>query len=380
MIKRTLEAVLKNRVDFKKAIVLLGPRQVGKTTLITGIASTLKEDYLYINGDDPSIRLAWNNPSQAFINNYIGNYKVIVIDEAQRLENIGLSAKMIIDSKKDIQLFLSGSSSLEIASKVNEPLTGRKWEYRLYPLSWAEIKEHFSFAKTILRLDDFLVTGMYPEVITNPENAKEILTNLAGSYLYKDILELGGIRRPDILLKLLQALAWQIGNEVSYNELSQTVSADKATVSEYIDLLEKAFVIFRLNPFARNLRNEISSTRKIYFYDNGVRNTIINNFASASQRNDIGALWENFIISERRKQLAYNGFYGNTYFWRNTAQAEIDYIEEQDGKISAYEFKWSPKAKVSFPRAFLTEYHPPITQAIHRDNYWEWLSPEEKTK
>jgi predicted AAA+ superfamily ATPase len=380
MIKRTLEKVLKNKVDYKKAIVVLGPRQVGKTTLITEIASSLAEDYLYINGDDPSIRLAWNDPSQAFINNYIGTYKVIVIDEAQRLENIGLSAKMIIDAKKDIQLFLSGSSSLEIASKVNEPLTGRKWEYRLYPLSWAEIKDHFSFAKTIPRLDDFLVTGMYPEVITNPQNAKEILTNLAGSYLYKDILELGGVRRPDILLKLLQALAWQVGNEVSYNELAQTVGADKATVSDYIDLLEKAFVVFRLDPFARNLRNEISSTRKIYFYDNGVRNTIINNFAPASQRSDIGALWENFIISERKKQLAYNGFYGNTYFWRNTAQAEIDYIEEQDGKIFAYEFKWNPKAKVRFPKAFLTEYHPPTTQAIHRDNYWEWLSPEEKTK
>jgi len=379
MIKRALEKVLKNKVDYKKAIVLLGPRQVGKTTLITEIASTLAEDYLYINGDDPSVRLAWNNPSQAFINNYIGAYKVIVIDEAQRLENIGLSAKMIIDAKKNIQLFLSGSSSLEIASKVNEPLTGRKWEYRLYPLSWAEIKEHFSFAKTIPRLDDFLVTGMYPEVITNPENAKEILTNLAGSYLYKDILELGGVRRPDILLKLLQALAWQVGNEVSYNELAQTVGADKATVSDYIDLLEKAFVIFRLNPFARNLRNEISSTRKIYFYDNGVRNTIINNFAPASQRSDIGALWENFIISERKKLLAYTGFYGNTYFWRNTAQAEIDYIEEQDGKLFAYEFKWNPKAKVSFPKAFLTEYHPPTTQTIHRDNYWEWLSPEEKS-
>jgi predicted AAA+ superfamily ATPase len=380
MIKRSLERVLKNRVDYKKAIVVLGPRQVGKTTLITEIASTLTKDYLYINGDDPSIRLAWNNPTQAFINNYIGNYKVIVIDEAQRLENIGLSTKMIIDAKKDIQVFLSGSSSLEIASKVNEPLTGRKWEYRLYPFSWTEIKEHFSFAKTTPRLDDFLVTGMYPEVINNPENAKEILTNLAGSYLYKDILELGGVRKPDILLKLLQALAWQVGNEVSYNELAQTVGADKATVNDYIDLLEKAFVIFRLNPFARNLRNEISSTRKIYFYDNGVRNTIINNFAPASQRSDIGALWENFIISERKKQLAYSGSHGNTYFWRNTAQAEIDYIEEQDGKISAYEFKWNPKAKASFPKAFLTEYHPPTTQVVHRDNYWEWLSPEEKAK
>lgn len=221
---------------------------------------------------------------------------------------------------------------------------------------------------------------MYPEVITHPESAREILSNLAGSYLYKDILESGGIRRPDILLKLLQALAWQVGNEVSYNELAQTVGADKTTVNAYIDLLEKSFVIFRLNPFARNMRNEISSTRKIYFYDNGVRNTIINNFAPISQRNDTGALWENFIISERKKQLAYNGFYGNTYFWRNKNQAEIDYIEEQDGKISTFELKWNPKTKVSFPKAFLTAYHPPETKIIHRDNYWEWLSPVETTK
>jgi len=373
MIKRRLEAVLNEKIDYKKAIVVLGPRQVGKTTLMNAIASALASDFLYINGDDPAIRLAWNNPSQAYINNYIGNNKVIVIDEAQRIENIGLSAKMIIDSQKDIQLFISGSSALEIASKINEPLTGRKWEYRLYPLSWFEIKEHFSFAKTVLRLEDFLVTGMYPEVVTNPENAREILSNLAGSYLYKDILELAGIRRPEILLKLLQALAWQVGNEVSYNELAQTVGADKATVSEYLDLLEKAFVIFRLTPFARNLRNEISSTRKVYFYDNGVRNTIINNFAPVSQRSDIGPLWENFIISERKKQLAYTGFYGNTYFWRTTSQAEIDYIEEQDGVITAYELKWNPKAKVSFPSAFLSEYHPLTTKVIHRDNYWETL-------
>jgi predicted AAA+ superfamily ATPase len=373
MIKRGLETVLNGKIDYKKAIVVLGPRQVGKTTLMNAIASALASDFLYINGDDPAIRLAWNNPSQAYINNYIGNNKVIVIDEAQRIENIGLSAKMIIDSQKDIQLFISGSSALEIASKINEPLTGRKWEYRLYPLSWFEIKEHFSFAKTVLRLEDFLVTGMYPEVVTNPENAREILSNLAGSYLYKDILELAGIRKPEILLKLLQALAWQVGNEVSYNELAQTVGADKATVSEYLDLLEKAFVIFRLTPFARNLRNEISSTRKVYFYDNGVRNTIINNFAPVSQRSDIGALWENFIISERKKQLAYTGFYGKTYFWRTTGQAEIDYIEEQDGVIAAYELKWNPKAKVSFPSAFLSEYHPLTTKVIHRDNYWETL-------
>ena len=375
MINRALKPILQHKVDYRKAIVVLGPRQVGKTTLLDEIASTITKDYLYINGDDPAIRLLWNNPTQAFIDNYITGYKVIVIDEAQRLENIGLSAKMIIDAKKDVQLFLSGSSSLEIASRINEPLTGRKWEYRLYPLSWEELKEHFTFAKTLPRLEEFLVTGMYPEVITHQKDAKEILSNLAGSYLYKDILELGGIRRPDILLKLLQALAWQVGNEVSYNELAQTIAADKTTVSDYIDLLEKAFVIFRLTPFARNLRNEISSTRKVYFYDNGVRNTIINNFAPLSQRGDVGALWENFIISERKKQLAYSGFYGNTYFWRTKSQAEIDYIEEQDGKISAYELKWNPRAKAAFPKAFIEEYHPFVTKVIHKENFWEWLGP-----
>ncbi|WP_460765939.1 ATP-binding protein, partial [Niabella terrae] len=199
----------------------------------------------------------WSNPTQAFINRYIGSYKVVVIDEAQRLENIGLSAKMIIDAKKDLQLFISGSSALELANKINEPLTGRKWEYRLYPLSWQEITASLSFARTTPRLEEFLITGMYPEVVTHPQQARELLNNLAGSYLYKDILESGGVRRPEILLRILQALAWQVGHEVSYNELAQTTGADKATVSAYIDLLEKAFVIFRLRPFARNLRNEI---------------------------------------------------------------------------------------------------------------------------
>ena len=298
---------------------------------------------------------------------------MIVIDEAQRLENIGLSAKMIIDTNRNIQLFISGSSALEIASKINEPLTGRKWEYRLYPFSWRELTDQFSFAKVHPRLEEFLITGMYPDVVNNPQSSIETLNNLAGSYLYKDILEIGGVRRPDALLKLLQALAWQVGNEVSYNELAGTVGIDKATVSNYIDLLEKSFVIFRLNPLARNLRNEISTSRKIYFYDNGIRNSIINNFAPIGQRNDIGALWENFIISERKKNLAYSGFYGNTYFWRTVGRAEIDYIEEQDNKLTAYEIKWNSKVKVRFADSFVEKYSPERTAVINSDNYWEFL-------
>lgn len=373
MLKRVIEQEITNRVDFKKAIVLLGPRQVGKTTLITKIAATLDSDYLYLNGDDPATRTLWSNIAQATIFQLIGNHKVIVIDEAQRIENIGLAVKMIVDAKKKIQVLVSGSSALELASTINEPLTGRKWEYHLYPISWGELSDHFSLAKTLPMVENILVRGTYPEVINEPDQAIDVLRNLAGSYLYKDILELQGIRRPELLLKLLQALAWQVGNEVSYQELAQTVGADKNTVSSYIDLLEKAFVVFRLQPFARNQRNEISTSRKIYFYDNGIRNTLINNYAPLAQRNDVGALWENFIICERKKSIEYSGNAATAFFWRNVRQAEIDYIEEQNGALKAFELKWSPQAKYRFPRAFVETYHPVEMAIVHRDNFWEYL-------
>lgn len=373
MIKRLLEKILLDKIDYKKAIIVLGPRQVGKTTLITAIAESLGYGFLSINGDDPAMRLLWGNATQSFINQFIGSHKVVVFDEAQRIKNIGLVLKMIIDERKDVQVLVSGSSALEMANTINEPLTGRKWEYHLYPFSWKEISDHYTFAKALPRLEDLLIKGMYPEVINAPANAKEVLLNLAGSYLYKDILELGSIRKPEILLKLLQALAWQVGSEVSYNELAQTIGADKLTVSAYIDLLEKSFVIFKLHPFARNLRNEINSSRKIYFYDNGIRNTIINNYAPIAQRNDIGALWENFIISERKKTLAYSGFHGNIYFWRNTRQAEVDYVEEQDGRLKVFEVKWNSKKSVRFPKAFMEAYQPEEAHVINRDNFWKFL-------
>lgn len=373
MLKRTIEQVIKAKIDFKKAIILLGPRQVGKTTLITQIAAVLDSNYLYVNADDSATRTLWNNISQATIFQLIGNRKVVVVDEAQRIENIGLAVKMIVDAKKEIQVFVSGSSALELASTINETLTGRKWEFHLYPISWRELSDTFSLATALPMLESLLIKGAYPEVINEPTQAGDVLRNLAGSYLYKDILELQGVRRPELLFKLLQALAWQVGSEVSYQELALTVGADKNTVSSYIDLLEKAFVIFRLPPYARNQRSEISTSRKIYFYDNGIRNTLISNYAPLAQRNDVGALWENFIISERKKLLVYSGSHGAAYFWRNVRQAEVDYLEEEDGVIRAFELKWNPKAKYRFPKAFMEAYRPNETNMIHRDNFWEFL-------
>lgn len=374
MVRRRLKTIIERRIDYKKAIIVLGFRQVGKTTLLSEVVRQMEESVLYINGDDPAARSLWDNPSQALIEQMIGDNKIVFIDEAQRLSNIGVSIKMIIDAENDIQVFISGSSSLDLSDAIAEPLTGRKWEYTLLPFSWNELKKDTSFYETHRRLEQLLITGMYPEIIIRPKEAKELLTNLASSYLYKDILELGGIRKPEVLVKLLRALAWQVGSEVSYNELAQTVGADKVTVTSYIDLLEKAFVIFRLSPFSRNLRNEIKTSRKIYFYDNGVRNVLINNLSPIQQRNDIGALWENFLVSERIKWIMYNQKRGKGYFWRNTNQAEIDYIEENDGVISTFEFKWNPKAKVRFPKSFNEAYHPLKQQVVHRDNYWDWLS------
>lgn len=372
-IKRELFDILIQKTDFKKAIILLGPRQVGKTTLIKRLAEQIQSTYLYLNGDELAVQNAIVSPSLAFLRSYLGNNKVVVIDEAQRIQNIGLTLKLIIDNFNGVQLLVTGSSALELASSINEPLTGRKWEYQLFPLSWSELVNSLGFPKCHASLENYLIFGTYPEIIKSEGREIPVLTNLASSYLYKDLLSFQGIRKPELLNKILQALAWQVGSEVSYNELSQTVQADKQTVQHYMDLLEKAFIIQRLAPFSRNLRGEISTSRKVYFIDNGIRNSIIGNFSPISGRNDIGSLWENYLISERQKLLNYHGFYGKVYFWRSVRGQEIDYIEEIDGKIYPYEFKWNPKAKVKLPSAFIENYSPEPIQVIHRENFWEWL-------
>ena len=373
-IHRILFEVLQSKIDFKKAILLLGPRQVGKTTLVKKLAESISSSFLYLNGDEAIVQHSLTEPSIPFLKSYLGKSKVVVIDEAQRIPTIGLTLKMIVDSFSEIQLIVTGSSSLELSSSINEPLTGRKWEFNMYPLSWSEISNALGMPEAIGSLETYLVFGTYPEVVTQKGNEISVLTNLATSYLYKDLLNFQGIRKPELLNKILQALAWQVGSEVSFNELSRTVQADKVTVSNYIDLLEKAFIIRRLNPFSRNLRSEISSSRKIYFTDNGIRNAIIGNYAPISNRNDVGALWENYLISERQKHLAYHGFYGQTYFWRTVRGQEIDYIEEIDGRIYPFEFKWNPKAKAKIPTTFRETYSSETPLVIHRENFWEWLN------
>ncbi len=373
MINRLLAPVIRKKLGTGKAIIVLGPRQVGKTTLLKGIAEK-KGAYLFLNGDDPVVQQQLEGANTQTLKQIIAKHKLVFLDEAQRIKNAGLTLKLITDQFKNVQLLVSGSSALELANKINEPLTGRKWEYHMYPVSWQEFYNYMGHLDAHKQLEQRLVYGMYPEVITKQGEEREVLQQIAGSYLYKDLLSLGGIRRPDLLDKLLRALAFQVGNEVSYNELSNLLQVDKNTIHSYIQLLEKAYVVFRLQPFSRNLRNEITSSRKIYFYDNGIRNALVANFNPLGLRQDTGALWENFLVSERMKLLHYNSKWANIYFWRTHARQEIDYIEERDGQIFGYEFKWSKKAKSKFPKTFIAAYPKAKMQLITSANFEKFIT------
>jgi len=355
MYKRTLKNSLENKINKGKAIILIGPRQVGKTTLIKAVIDTKK--HLFLDGDDSTVRNLLNSPNTEQIKSIVGSNKLIFIDEAQRIEGIGLTLKIITDQFKDIQLLVSGSSSFDLSSALNEPLTGRKWEYELFPISWEEFEDKHNYLVAEQQLENRLLYGFHPDVLNNPGEEKELLKQLVNSYLYRDILAYSNIRKPEVLERLVQALALQIGNEVNYNELAQTVGIDKNTVSNYIDILEKGYVIFKLNSFSRNLRNEIKKNRKIYFYDNGVRNMVLGNFSPLDLRQDTGALWENFLISERRKQNTYKNTTAKMYFWRTKQQQEVDLVEECNGEITGFEFKWNAKKKLNLPKTFVKEYN-----------------------
>ena len=353
MFERTIQSRIIEKMYRGKAIILVGARQVGKTTLIKEILKGQK--FLFLDADDPSTRNLLQQPTTEQIRTIIGENKCIFLDEAQRIPGIGLTLKIITDQFKNVQVFASGSSSFELGNVLNEPLTGRKWEYELFPISWEEYEHKIGVIKSEQQIENRLLYGMYPEVINNQGDERETLKNLVNSYLYRDLLSFSEIRKPEVLEKLLQALALQVGSEVNYNELSNLLGINKITVQKYIDVLMQGYIIFKLNSFSRNVRNEIKQNRKIYFYDNGIRNMLLGNFNPLDLRADKGALWENFLMAERRKQHLYKDTFAKMYFWRTKQQQEIDLVEEVNGEISAYEFKWKRK-NTKFPQRFIDAY------------------------
>ena len=373
MIGRILEAAIRRRMQDKKAIILMVARQVGKTTLLQHIFDAEKENVLWLSCDNQDVRQLFENFSAERMKSIAAGKKYIVIDEAQRIQNVGVNLKIIIDQIPGVQLFATGSSSFDLANKINEPLTGRKWEYRLFPLSFEELVNHTNLLEEKRMPPHRLVFGAYPDVVSNPGDEIEILRGLTDSYLYKDILEFDKIHKPDKLMRLLQALAYQVGTEVSYNELAQLCGLDAKTVDAYISILEQAYIVFRLGSFSRNLRNELKSSRKIYFYDNGVRNAVIGNFSQIESRMDAGALFENYVISERVKRNVYTGNYARSWFWRTTAKQEVNYLEEKDGKLTAVELKWNPRRKASPPLSFQRAYPDADFIVINRDNIEDLL-------
>jgi uncharacterized protein len=373
MIKRELQDKVEKKLFKGKAILIFGPRQVGKSTLAEILLKG--KEYLYLNGDDSDVRENLTNTTSTKLKAIIGNKKIVLIDEAQRVKNIGLTLKLFTDQIRDVQVIATGSSAFELSSQVNEPLTGRKYEFMLYPLSFSEMVNHHGLLEEKRLIEHRLIYGYYPEIVTKPGEEKELLKSLSESYLYKDLLMLEQIKKPTTLEKLLKALAVQVGSEVRYTEIARTIDSDPKTVERYIDLLEKTFVVFRLPGFNRNVRNEIKNGKKIYFYDCGIRNAILNDFKLLNSRTDVGALWENYFLSERMKFLRYNNLDVKQYFWRTTQQQEIDLIEENENseQFSAYEIKWSDKKKARFPQTFTDNYSNTKTFVITTKNVEDFL-------
>jgi len=373
MIKRLLQKNIEKNLFKGNIIIVYGARQVGKTTLVRQIMEDSHKKSKYLNCEILSVKDELKEAEPEKLKYFLGDAELIVLDEAQSIENIGLILKVLVDTYPELQIIATGSSSFDLANKVNEPLTGRAIEFKLYPLSVEELKGDKDLFDVESKIEKLLTLGSYPEVFTlNKEEAVQKIEQISSNYLFKDILNYEGLKKPKVLINLLKMLALQIGNEVSYNELSKNLGVNTRTVEKYIDLLEKCFVVFRLNAFSKNLRKEISKSFKVYFYDLGIRNSLIRNYNPLEIRNDAGALWENFCIIERIKRNSYYNIYANYYFWRTYTQKEIDFIEEREGKLFAYEIKWNKKAK-SIPKEFLEEYKNSSFEVINRNNYFKFF-------
>ena len=371
MIHRLLQTTITQKLFKGKAILIFGPRQAGKSTLVEIILAD--KEHLYLNGDDADIRELLSHSTAAKLKALIGKHNILFIDEAQRIPDIGVTIKLIVDQIKQVQVIATGSSAFELQSQVNEPLTGRKYEYLLLPLSFEEVAVQNGLLNEKRLIEHRMIYGYYPEIVTKGGEEEELLKLLADSYLYKDLLMLEQVKKPQLLEKLLKALALQIGSEVSYHELAQITGSDTKTVEKYIELLEKAYVLFRLPALNRNVRNEIKKGKKKYFYDCGIRNAVLNNFKPLRARTDSGALWENYLLAERLKLLHYHALSRAQYFWRTTQQQEIDLIEENSEALYAYEFKWNDQARVRFPVTFTDSYQVAGTAVISPANVEDFL-------
>ncbi len=374
---RQIQAQIEERLFKGKAIVLYGARRVGKTTLCQQILEKYKGKSRYINCELLTNKLALETTNHESLRSVLGDYQLVVLDEAQTIKNIGNILKILVDTFPEIQIVATGSSSFDLANQVKEPLTGRARQFLLYPFSLQEIHQYFDKLQIEAKLENILRYGLYPSVFDQSgEEAREELQDIASKYLYKDILECEGLKRPDLILNLLKALALQIGKEVSYQELAKLLQENHHTIARYIELLEKCFIIFRLPSFSRNLRKELGKKQKIFFYDLGIRNMLIQNFNQVNpvNREDVGGLWENFCILERIKNHQNQRKFLNTYFWRTYNQKEIDYLEESDGELKGFEFKWNPEARHKVPTEFLETYTHSSFEVISRDNYMQFLT------
>jgi hypothetical protein len=365
--------ILKSYASNGKVIVIHGPRRVGKTTILKKYLED-KKNYLFVSAEDIFIQQSLSSKSIEQLKNFIGQHKILVIDEAQYISNIGINLKLIVDHMPDISVIVTGSSTFDLTNQIGEPLTGRQKIIKVYPISQIELNKIENFAEKKAYLESRLIYGSYPEILTAKDNLfkKQYLNELISSYLLKDILAFEGIKKSKKLIDLLILLAFQIGQEVSINELANNLSINKKIVEKYLDLLEQVFVLVNIRGFSRNLRKEVTKTSRYYFCDNGIRNAIINNFNPIQKRDDIGALWENYLVMERLKKQHYTHLWSNNYFWRTYDQKELDWVEERDGKLFGYEFKWNKKSKP--PKLWLDTYANASYECINQSNFSNFIN------